>query len=60
MNFMNFFGFENNSFEFNDVGIMLLYGKFGMIYLVVGILIVIVNVIGIVLFYLLKMIFKNF
>lgn len=58
MNF--FFGFENNSFEFNDVGIMLLYGKFGMIYLVVGILIVIVNVIGIVLFYLLKMIVKNF
>lgn len=58
MNF--FFGFESNSFEFNDVGIMLLYGKFGMIYLVVGILIVIVNVIGIVLFYLLKMIVKNF
>lgn len=50
---------SGNSSEFDDAGNMSLHGKFGTIYSVVGTLIVIVNVIGITLFYSSKTIVKN-
>lgn len=52
-------GSGNNSSELNDAGNISLHGQFGMIFSVVGTLIVIVNVIGIALFYSSKTIVKN-